>query len=320
MATNNNRKFAVKFLLSNSLTGLLIGTEGKTIKEVIRISDAKVIVSGITEHFPGTNLRVVIIVGTLEQVSLASTFIWEMLAIISKSENLKNVTWSPSEVSKNFGQNEEALVTSKIAIPAAAAGAVLGKKGEGMKSIVEESEAKIIMTTKEEALFTQERVITLSGTCASCIRGSDYIFQCLAEQEDIYSFANRGTTYSANPYAERNAARLNGKNGKVDGRAKKQEDESVPQIADSTITFNIEDKLIGNVLGKQGANIREIISISGATVEISKRGEFAEGTTSRIITIKGTAKSTQAAHSLITQRMEHPTVAPLKARAPVTKA
>jgi hypothetical protein len=43
----------------------------------------------------------------------------------------------------------------------------------------------------------------------------------------------------------------------------------------------VPDRMIGAVLGKGGAVLREIQAQSGARITISKRGEFAPGTTNR---------------------------------------
>jgi len=67
---DNIPKVAIKFLLSNSLAGSLIGTGGSAIKELIEISAAKVNVSGGTEQYPSTNQRVVLISGPESTVKL----------------------------------------------------------------------------------------------------------------------------------------------------------------------------------------------------------------------------------------------------------
>jgi hypothetical protein len=74
---------------------------------------------------------------------------------------------------------------------------ILGKSGSTIKNISLESGAKIAMSTKEEALFTQERIITIAGTVAECIACTDLIISKLAEQEEVVPFSNRGTTYSS---------------------------------------------------------------------------------------------------------------------------
>jgi len=54
---------AIKFLLSNSHAGTLIGTGGKAIKELMEVTGAAVHVSAHQQLFPGTDSRVIYITG-----------------------------------------------------------------------------------------------------------------------------------------------------------------------------------------------------------------------------------------------------------------
>lgn len=62
--------------------------------------------------------------------------------------------------------------------------------------------------------------------------------------------------------------RSGGGGGKRSSRDEEEDEETV----DTTITLAVPDELIGNILGKQGSTMREIISLSGANVVVSKRG------------------------------------------------
>ena len=48
------------------------------------------------------------------------------------------------------------------------------------------------MSSKEEALFTQERVLTISGDTGRCIKCSHLVLAKLAEQDEIIQYATRG--------------------------------------------------------------------------------------------------------------------------------
>jgi hypothetical protein len=93
--------------------------------------------------------------------------------------------------------NDDVFVSAKISIPAMASGLILGRSGATIRSIAEESNAKVVMTGKDEALFTQERILTISGEAGQCIKCTDLIISKLNEQEDVAQFVNRGTTYSS---------------------------------------------------------------------------------------------------------------------------
>ncbi|MBX9771134.1 MAG: hypothetical protein K2X29_07170 [Candidatus Obscuribacterales bacterium] len=57
------------------------------------------------------------------------------------------------------------------------------------------------------------------------------------------------------------------------------------------------------MLGPQGTRLNEITSLSGARIAVSKRGEYLEGTTNRLVTITGSPPSAQTAHTLIIHKL-----------------
>lgn len=192
-----SKTVAIKLLLSHNLTGSLIGLGGKSIKELIEITGAKVHVSSNTEPYPGTPERVVMISGEIDAVTLAQTLVWEMIALVTSAENPKEVEWNPKDMLNYLGQNDSAEVTGKVTIPAAAGGLILGKGGANIQSIAELSGASVNMTSKEDALFTHERIITITGTVGSCIKCTGLILRKLDEPEESIPYVNRGTTYSS---------------------------------------------------------------------------------------------------------------------------
>jgi RNA-binding protein Nova len=319
--SGGGRKVAIKFLISNSYAGSLIGKAGKAIKELIAVSEARVNVSGNQELFPGTSDRVVLVAGTQDSVSLAQTLIWEMIAqnVKATAEDRKTLEWSPEAVVNSLGTNDSIQVASKITIPAAAGGLILGKGGETIRSIAAESGSKVLMTSKDDALFTQERVLTISGEAGQCVKCVDLILAKLAEQDDIPMFVNRGTTYSpairgsffSMPMGQRGPPR-GGKQMNApmtDRRGQGVDLSNTTSEVDATqtnITISIPNEYVGNIFGRQGSTMREIISLSGAKVNVSGRNEFVEGTNNRLVTITGSPQCAQAAHLFITQRLETP--------------
>jgi RNA-binding protein Nova len=312
---SNTKKITLKFLLSNSLTGSLIGTQGKAIKELITITDAKINVSSASDFYPGTSERVILISGSKEAVSLAQTLVWEMIGLMAKhaAENdgdTRLVEWNPRTAFEALGTNDSMEVTGKFSIPAAAGGVLLGKGGETLRGFSTQTSTRVTMSGKDEALFTQERIVTLAGTVGGCISCTDLILNKLYEQSEIIPFVNRGTTYSSpltstlgllGSSESRGARRL----GRGDPRRDAAEAAALP-VTDTTITLSVPDELVGNIFGRQGSTMREIIALSGAKVVVSPRGECTEGTTNRIVTITGTPTAAQTAHLFITQRLHTP--------------
>lgn len=316
---SDGRKITVKFLISNSQAGSLIGSGGKAIKEMIAVTNCRVNVSGPQEPFPGTADRVVLISGNLGGVLVAQRLVWEMLAHLTKSaeNDNKNNEWSPEIVVNALGTNDEVEVNSKVSIPAACGGLILGRGGATIRSFSEESGARILMTSKDEALFTHERVLTISGEAGQCIKATELVLRKLEDQDEIEPYVNRGTTYSSpltTTFNAFNGSRGSGGNRDNRNRAPRQQ-LAVPVqdtnrdggvMSDTTITLSIPNELIGNIFGKNGSTMREIISLSGAKVVVSPRGEYVEGTTNRLLTITGTPTCAQTAHLFITQRLHTP--------------
>lgn len=270
---------------------------GKSIKDLITVTGARISISSIDEPFPGTNDRVVLIQGNQQVVSLTQTLIWELLALIAKnsSRDFREVTWDPTTISQNLGQNNDVEVTGKFSIPAAASGSVLGKGGEFIRAMSQESGAKISMTGKDEALFTHERVITISGTVAACVKATNFIIEKLLAPDEVVQFVNKWTSYSATP------------NKPFGLRHKESPNEP---HTESTITINIPEEYVGNIFGRNGSTMREIISLSRAKIIVSQRGSYAEGTKNRVVTITGSPSCTQTAHYYINQRLKHPSHLP----------
>jgi hypothetical protein len=145
------------------------------------------------------------------------------------------------------------------------------------------------MTSKEDALLTQERVVTLTGTMASCAKCVSLILTLLAEDLEAVQYFNRGVTYSSllsplmtgirpsggqrekEPVASRVSQTRTRVNVRHDNDSGYSSPSSTDVVSSTKITLTVPDSLIGNILGKRGAALREIMSLSGAKVVVSHR-------------------------------------------------
>ncbi|XP_017769218.1 PREDICTED: RNA-binding protein Nova-1 isoform X2 [Nicrophorus vespilloides] len=77
------------------------------------------------------------------------------------------------------------------------------------------------------------------------------------------------------------------------------------ELGGSKDSKNVEiaEIIVGAILGPGGRALVEIQQISGANIQISKKGIFAPGTRNRIVTISGTPNSINTAQYLIEQRI-----------------
>jgi len=309
-------RISLKFLLSNGLAGTMIGTGGNAIKELIEVSEARVTVSSITDVYPGTSERIALISGAPLAVQVAQSLIWDMIAANMRTKGDKTVSWSP-RTANDLGREEDddLVVTGKVSIPAAAGGLILGRGGASLKALAEESGARVQMNSKDESMFTQERILTISGTVDACDKCLAAIIDKLAEDTQASQYVYRGVTYNAQfnmftPAFDNRGGR-GGRGGRNDSSAAAL---PVDVTANTEITIQVPDSLVGNILGRQGSTMREIMSISGAKVAVSPRGTPSEGNNMRTVTITGTPAHAHTAHSLVTQKLQQPSQAPRQRR------
>lgn len=69
------------------------------------------------------------------------------------------------------------------------------------------------------------------------------------------------------------------------------------------VDIEIAEVIVGAILGPGGRSLIEIQHLSGANIQISKKGMFAPGTRNRIVTITGYPNAIEAAKYLIEQRI-----------------
>uniref|UniRef100_A0A8D0G5B3 NOVA alternative splicing regulator 2 n=1 Tax=Sphenodon punctatus TaxID=8508 RepID=A0A8D0G5B3_SPHPU len=81
--------------------------------------------------------------------------------------------------------------------------------------------------------------------------------------------------------------------------------EKLVENAKDMVEIAVPENLVGAILGKGGKTLVEYQELTGARIQISKKGEFIPGTRNRKVTITGTPAATQAAQYLISQRVTY---------------
>lgn len=201
--SDSGEQISLKILVSTAVAGILIGKGGTTIQTLSELTSAKITVAGSADLYPGISQRVVQISGTQTEVKSGLKFVIECIALeVRLSDVSGNVfTWNPrKEINRGIERTDiECLIT----VPAAAAGGVIGRGGATLRSLSEDSGAVAIMSGKEEAAETQERVITVSGTTASCRGFANRLVGVLAADPSTAEFAFTGGKYGARPPVSR---------------------------------------------------------------------------------------------------------------------
>uniref|UniRef100_A0A3P8R5Z0 K Homology domain-containing protein n=1 Tax=Astatotilapia calliptera TaxID=8154 RepID=A0A3P8R5Z0_ASTCA len=202
-------------------------------------------------------------------------------------------------------------------------GSIIGKKGETVKRIREESSARVNISEGS----CPERIITITGSTDSVFRAFTMITYKL--EEDLTALVANGTISSKPPVTLRlviPASQCGSLIGKGGAKIKEIRESTGAQIQVAgdllpnstergvTISGNQDSviqcvklictvilELIGSIIGRQGTKINEIRQVSGAQIKI---GSQLDGTSDRHVTITGTPVSINLAQYLITSCLE----------------
>ena len=159
-----------------------------------------------------------------------------------------------------------------------------------MRGIMEDSKTTIIVSPKEEASHTRERIITISGSVIACIRATLMVLDKLIEDTGTLP---RDDSESS----PRDNARKSSTASKIDSDSKQYA--STTLSTTTNIQMAVENTLIGSILGKQGITLKELMAETETTISVSSKGDYLEGTTKRLVTISGNAKNAKMAQMKI---------------------
>jgi RNA-binding protein Nova len=151
----------------------------------------------------------------------------------------------------------DAEVQIKILIPAAAVGALIGKGGEAMKNLKNESGCRVNMSKNQEFYHgTNERICVVKGKVNSCNLVLQAIIDKIKEKAD--SSSSKSTDFDLNGFERAKQMKL-----------------VVPNTS------------AGMVIGKSGASIKEIRESTGATIQVYPKAgsDEAKNSPERVITV-----------------------------------
>ncbi|XWS75234.1 hypothetical protein CRYUN_Cryun01aG0068200 [Craigia yunnanensis] len=300
---NTEKPTYIRFLVSNTSAGSVIGKGGSTITEFQSKSGARIQLSRNHEFFPGTSDRIIMVSGTIDDILKAMDLILE---------NFLN------ELNIEDNNDVEPRTKVRLVVPNSSCGSIIGKGGATIKSFIEDSQAGIKISPQDNNFYgLNDRLVTLTGTLDEQMRAIDLILSKLCEDSHYsqamhapFSYAGKffsgfhgipyayvlpsvaTATYNSMSYAPTGAG------GKFQNH---KEDHS------NSVTIGVSDEHIGLVLGRGGRNITEISQVSGARIKISDKGDFMSGTTDRKVTITGSQRAIHQAESMIMQKVAYAT-------------
>ncbi|CAM8949081.1 hypothetical protein QQ045_015877 [Rhodiola kirilowii] len=269
----------IRFLVSNSEAGSVIGKGGNTITEFQSESGARIQLSRTHELFPGTGDRIIMVSGNVEEVLNAMYLILKKLL---------------SEMEKEGGHEVEPKSRVRMIVPNGACGGLIGKGGSNIKSLIEASGAGIKISPLDANYYRlSDRLVMITGSLDEQMEAIKLILHKLFEDPQYPHYVNVPFSYAA-AYGT-NFGQHNGNRGQFQNN---KDDQS-----NASVTLGISDDHIGLVLGRGGRNITEISQVSGARIKISDRGDFIIGTNERKVTITGSQRAIRTAEDMIMQKV-----------------
>lgn len=290
----------IRFLVSNTAAGSVIGKGGSTITDFQSQSGARIQLSRNHEFFPGTSDRIIMVSGAYDDIIKAMELILSKLFTEIHAEDAEDNSDPRSKV--------------RLIVPNSSCGGIIGKGGATIKSFIEDSQAGIKISPQDNNYMgLSDRLVTLTGSLDEQMRAICLILLKLMEdnhylQSMTAPFTYAGVNFSGFhgvPYGylvppvaplAYNAVGYgpNGGGGKFPNN---KEDRS------NSKTIGVADEHIGVIVGRGGRNIMEISQVSGVRIKISDRGDFMSGTSDRKVTITGSNASIRAAEGMIRDKV-----------------
>ncbi|KAH9509199.1 RNA-binding protein Nova-1 [Bulinus truncatus] len=192
----------LKILVPSVAAGAIIGKGGETIAQIQKEAGARVKMSKANDFYPGTTERICLIMGAPDAVRQVNNFIMEKIR--EKPESNPTTPTKPDDAKNNFERHRQ-VIEVKILIPNSTAGMIIGKGGNYIKQIKEESGAYVQISQKSKETNLPERCVTVAGELEANMKAMDLILQKIVEDPQSSSCPNisyadyTGPVASANP-------------------------------------------------------------------------------------------------------------------------
>jgi len=272
-----------QILVPDSMVGLIIGRGGEQITRLQAESSCKIQMSQDSQGMPH---RLCTLTGTVDSIAAARSMIE---GIISREGNRGIMSGNCSGVG-----SAEGIVGNGISydmmVPGRLVARIIGKGGEVIKALQEETGAKIVII-QDSKDYAEEKPLKITGSPEVVENARRRVEQFIAEEEHKMSRDIR------------NRAGFGGYRGDVKGLGCM--DQNVSQSYDSGYdiveTMTIPTSKVGLVMGKGGETIRMICNESGAHCQVDKSAP--DGVREKSIVIKGRSEAVSKARDMINEKI-----------------
>jgi len=315
--SDTERDRTIKIVVPNSTIGMVIGKGGETVEEMKQRSGTNILISKKAEQKPQVPERVITLVGETRSNQIALDMILEKIAEDPNSGSCTNINYSEDGImgalpTSGYGY---ASTPSRNGVPSTPGYDTINVNGHTNLRLTLNMHAPTppdpwVSSQAMPHINYSLRQAGHSDTVADeltralgllAAHGVLQLTQSAAKQEPAVGWAGEssygygtsvqptppGQTKSGLPYGTRPVTPP----GESSGPPTEEE-------------VQVEERLVGAVLGPSGRHVEEIKQYSGADVQISKRGIYHPGTTNRIITIKGSQRAVKSALYLVQQKIQ----------------
>lgn len=195
--TGGENTYHLKLLIPSVAAGAIIGKGGETIAEVQKNVGARVKMSKPNDFYPGTNERVCLITGTTEGINAIVDFLVEKV----KEKPDPNAKPAIDFDNKIAAEREKQM---KVLVPNSTAGMIIGKGGNYIKQIKEDSGSFIQISQKSKETTLPERVVTIIGDDDNNKIALELILQKICEDPQSGSCLNISYSEIQGPVANFN--------------------------------------------------------------------------------------------------------------------
>ncbi|ENN77188.1 hypothetical protein YQE_06326, partial [Dendroctonus ponderosae] len=289
--------FPLRILVQSDMVGAIIGRQGSTIRQITQMTRARVDV-----HRKDN-------VGSLEKA----------ITIFGNPENCTNACKKILEVMQQESNNtNKGEISLKILAHNNLIGRIIGKGGNTIKRIMQETETKITVSSINDiSSFNLERIITVKGSIDNMSKAEAQISAKLRQsyENDLQAMAPQTMMFPGlHPMAMMATAGIGyGSRGLYAGQAPYPagvfpstglSHSQAADVQESTYLY-IPNNAVGAIIGTKGSHIRNIIRFSGASVKIAPLDESKpqETPSERRVTVVGTPEAQWKAQYLIFEKM-----------------
>ncbi|XP_034254714.1 insulin-like growth factor 2 mRNA-binding protein 1 isoform X4 [Thrips palmi] len=269
--------FPLRILVQSDMVGAIIGRQGTTIRQITQQTRARVDV-----HRKDN-------VGSLEKA----------ITIYGNPDNCTNACKKILEVMQQEATNtNKGEITLKVLAHNNLIGRIIGKGGNTIKRIMQETDTKITVSSiNDVSSFNMERIITVKGSIENMSRAESMVssklrqsyendLQAMAPQSMMFpglhpmammstsnmNYSSRGSGgFPGAPYGSGPAGYqgMYPPGGAIPPTGGPPGIPGGPNDAQETTFLYIPNNAVGAIIGTKGTHIRNIIRFSGASVKIA---------------------------------------------------